>query len=154
MIHQSGRESASKCSFCLVHCAMCSPILPLFMNLSNRKIPFVLSTVSSATLNLNTLSKRCGKMVQLNLKSLEFRACPSCEYLNALHSALLNCLFLLLMVFYPRSLISCTSCRHDFQFFNIHRLTELYEKEVRYLMVGLSKQNACHWFVVLKRVLG
>jgi len=26
--------------------------------------------------------------------------------------------------------------RHDFQFFNTQRLSELYEKEVRYLMVG------------------
>lgn len=29
--------------------------------------------------------------------------------------------------------------RHDFQFFNTQRLSELYEKEVRYLMVCLSE---------------
>lgn len=28
--------------------------------------------------------------------------------------------------------------RHDFQFFNTQRLSELYEKEVRYLMVGVQ----------------
>ena len=53
--------------------------------------------------------------------------------------------------FPPRNLISCPSCRHDFQFFNIQRLTELYEKEVRYLMVRLFKWNTCHCFDVHKR---
>jgi SWI/SNF-related matrix-associated actin-dependent regulator of chromatin subfamily A member 5 len=33
---------------------------------------------------------------------------------------------------------------HDFQFFNIQRLTELYEKEVRYLMVGITSLSTCY----------
>lgn len=33
-------------------------------------------------------------------------------------------------------IIDLIFCRHDFQFFNTQRLSELYEKEVRYLMVS------------------
>ena len=133
MIHQSGRESASKCSFFAY--TMSSPYFLSSLTLPNRKIHFAFSTVTSATLNLNTLSKHCDKVLQLNLKSLEFRACPSCKYLNKHYSASVNCLSL------SGNLISCPSHRHDFQFFNTQRLTELYEKEVRYLMVGLFKSN-------------
>lgn len=34
-------------------------------------------------------------------------------------------------------------CRHDFQFFNTQRLSELYEKEVRYLMVCILYRLLC-----------
>jgi hypothetical protein len=48
--------------------------------------------------------------------------------------------------------------RHDFQFFNTQRLSELYEKEVRHLMVGAfidnTSFNLCPYcLVVLFEVL-
>jgi hypothetical protein len=47
--------------------------------------------------------------------------------------------------------------RHDFQFFNTQRLSELYEKEVRHLMVGAfidnTSFNLCPYLFVLFEVL-
>ena len=88
MIHRSGRESASKYSFAY---SLCSPTLPVFINFIELKKSLLVA--SSATLKLNTISKHCVKVLHLNLKSLEFRECPSCKYLNKRYSAYVNCLF-------------------------------------------------------------
>lgn len=44
-----------------------------------------------------------------------------------------------IVLFVDFYVLTCVALfRHDFQFFNTQRLSELYEKEVRHLMVGAS----------------
>lgn len=76
-------------------------------------------------------SKLCAKVVQQNPKNHESLACLSCM------SFLIPLGLFLFAHFTHKILLTCAVLlfRHDFQFFNTQRLSELYEKEVRYLMV-------------------
>lgn len=87
---------------------------------------FIMSVV---TQNLNTSSKQCAKVALQGQKNLEFPACLSCKHL--LISFLIDTCYCFCILKYV------VFVRHDFQFFNNQRLSELYEKEVRYLMVGI-----------------
>ncbi|KAM7467073.1 hypothetical protein LguiB_014635 [Lonicera macranthoides] len=91
------------------------------------------------TRNRNTSSKQCAKVVRLGKKSLEFLACPSCmPSLNSLAAFLISPF----CGANPSSHVSVLNFfRHDFQFFNTQRLTELYEKEVRHLMQAHQKNQ-------------
>lgn len=117
--HQKGRGSASNSDSLF-------PFYIVFYNCHGLLINYFWSVL--VTPNPNTSSKQCAKVVQLDQESLEFLACPSCKYFLKLVSQTgVPVLKLCYSVFH---------FRHDFQFFNTQRLSELYEKEVRYLMVG------------------
>jgi hypothetical protein len=86
-------------------------------------------SLNVVTLNLSILSKRFVRVHHQSLGNHEFLECHTCKCLACENIA--DCT----TVHNMASSIFALCVRHDFQFFNNQRLNELYEKEVRYLMV-------------------
>lgn len=114
-----------------------------------------MTSLLSVTQSPNTSSRPCDKVVLQDLKSPGFLGCLSCKLIAirctnftppSFSSAISNTefsefqLFASLLIFMPKFclLTYLNILRHDFQFFNTQRLSELYEKEVRCLMVGYA----------------
>jgi hypothetical protein len=86
-----------------------------------------------AILSLSTLSKLFAKVHQRSPGSRGFQECRTCKFLFYFEC---SCDFTLsLHITRTLAHLCFVYVRHDFQFFNNQRLNELYEKEVRYLMV-------------------
>ena len=121
--HQEESGSASK-----LWSSCCTLSYWIFFH--NLIYDYLFGLLLIVTQSLNTSSKHCVKVVLLSQKSPVFPGCLNCNLLMK------QCfLFNIVLLFWLR-VFNSVAFRHDFQFFNTQRLSELYEKEVRYLMVG------------------